>query len=69
MSTYNVNRPQAVAILASLQADGFTLIQGYVPMWSMLALTLSDNVDRRERERRPRFVGLCRHFYPGVLGL
>ena len=30
MSTYNVNKPQAVAILGSLQADGFALIQGYV---------------------------------------
>ena len=28
MSTYNVNEPQALAILASLQAEGFALIQG-----------------------------------------
>jgi senataxin len=30
MSNCNVNKPQAVAILGSLQADGFALIQGYV---------------------------------------
>jgi senataxin len=30
MSIYNVNKPQAVAILGSLQTDGFALIQGYV---------------------------------------
>lgn len=28
MSTYNVNEPQAIAILASLEAEGFALIQG-----------------------------------------
>jgi senataxin len=28
MATYSVNEPQAVAILASLQTEGFALIQG-----------------------------------------
>lgn len=28
MVTYNVNEPQATAILSSLQAEGFALIQG-----------------------------------------
>jgi hypothetical protein len=30
MTKYNVNKPQAIAILGSLQVDGFALIQGYV---------------------------------------
>lgn len=28
MSTYKVNEPQAVAILGSMQVEGFALIQG-----------------------------------------
>ena len=30
MKAYNLNEPQATAILSALRTDGFSLIQGYV---------------------------------------
>ena len=30
MKSYNLNEPQAKAILSALRTDGFSLIQGYV---------------------------------------
>lgn len=36
MGAYQVNKPQAMAIIGSLKHDGFSLIQGYVLDYSVM---------------------------------
>jgi ATP-dependent RNA/DNA helicase, senataxin len=35
MKVYHVNKPQAIAILGSMQTDGFSLVQGYLNLYSV----------------------------------
>lgn len=61
MSKYNLNEPQAKAVLSSIKSNGFSLIQGCVDISSILFSWLIIVTDHQERARRQLSVGLCRY--------
>ena len=60
MTKYNLNEPQAKAVLSSIKTNGFSLIQGYVALLIHCRYrhsTLINNiVDRQERVKPQQFV-------------
>lgn len=53
MTKYNVNEPQARAIISALRTDGFSLIQGYV-FWPSTVFSLTALITGRLEQARHR---------------
>ena len=64
MSKYNVNEPQARAIISALRTDGFSLIQGYTSLHSAVAFLTTLMIGLLGQARRRLFADWYRRFCP-----
>jgi ATP-dependent RNA/DNA helicase, senataxin len=69
MKAYQVNEPQAIAILGSMRTDGFSLVQGYIYFLIYPVHLVIQSLVLPEREKHGPYVVLPGPFFLHDLGL
>lgn len=66
MTKYNVNEPQARAIVSALRTDGFTLVQGSVVSWNLGPYLTNPTIALLGLAKPLLSVDWCKHSSPVV---